>query len=59
MTQDFDPPKVIGIHDYEFLLMYPTEGPAVEVRISPASGFTLADVVKSLRHVLEQLQAQL
>lgn len=59
MTQDFDPPKVIGIHDYEFLLMYPTEGPAVEVRISPASGFTLADVVTSLRHVLDELEGRL
>lgn len=59
MTQDFSPPKVIGVDDYEFLLMYPTEGPSVEVRISPTSSFTLADVVANLRHVLEALEAQL
>jgi len=58
MTQDFNPPKVIGPDDYEFMLTYPTDGPCIEVRVSPRSDFGVPEVIAALRHVIDDLQSR-
>ena len=58
MTHDFNPPLIIGTGDYEFMIFYPTNGPHIEVRISPRSSFGAADVVKALRHVIEAILSE-
>lgn len=58
MTHDFNPPLIIGVNDYEFMVYYPSKGPHIEVRISPRSSFGAAEVVKALRHVIESITAE-
>ena len=58
MTHDFNPPLIIGAGDYEFMVFYPTDGPHIEVRISPRSSFGAAEVIKALRQVIEAITSE-
>lgn len=58
MTQDFNPPLIIGTGDYEFMVFYPTAGPHIEVRISPRSSFGAAEVIRALRQVIDAITAE-
>lgn len=58
MTHDFNPPLIIGVEDYEFMVFYPTAGPHIEVRISPRSSFGAAEIIAALRHVIEAITSE-
>lgn len=55
MTHDFNPPLIIGVDDYEFMVWYPTAGSHIEVRISPRSTFGTAEIIAALRHVIDTI----